>query len=368
MIDWYTCSTFFHMSPMMRTLFSMLLATLFVSAAIAAEPAKTGSKATLKVGDAAPAFSVTTWMNGAEVKGYEKDKVYVVEFWATWCGPCIKAMPHLAELQAEHKKDGLVVIGMTTKDDNNTAEAVKKFVEERGPKLGYVFGYCDNNKTDEAFMQAAKQDGIPCSFVVGKDSKIAYIGHPMNLDDVLPKVLAGTWKGQADVDALDVMNTELEKIFVGADKSPEKALEKLEVFSKTYPEKAKQDDIQAQRLSLLVATGKFDAAKEIAVGFITKSTKKQSALPALYAIGLLNKTTNPKLAHSDVAENALELAMKFEESDIQLHLAATEAYTTLGKKAKALEMGAKAVKLAPNEKARKQVQKIVDQIITGDEK
>jgi len=164
------------------------------------------------------------------------------------------------------------------------------------------------------------------------------------------------------------MNNEFEKIFVGIDKSPEKALEKLDTFAKTYPEKSKQDDVQGQRLSLLVATGKFDVAKEIAQSFIAKSEKKKSALPAIYAIGLLNKTTNPKLVHADVAEKALELAMKFEESDLQLHLAATEAYTTLGKKAKALEMGAKAVKLAPNDKARKQVQKIVDQIMAGDEK
>ena len=352
---------------MMRMLFTMFLATLFVATAPAQEAAK-ATKATLKVGDAAPAWSVTTWLNGADVKGYEKDKVYVIEFWATWCGPCIKAMPHLAELQAEHKKDGLVVIGITTKDENNSAEAVKKFVDERGPKLGYVFAFCDNNRTDEAFMQAAKQEGIPCSFVVGKDGRIAYIGHPMNLDDVLPKVLAGTWKGQADVDALEKMNEEFEKVFTGAEKNPEKALDKLDAFAKTYPEKARQDDILGQRLNLLVATGKYDAARELALGFIAKSEKKKSALPAIYAIGLLNKTGNPKLAHADVAEKALELAMKFEESDIQLHLAATEAYTTLGKKAKALEMGTKAVKLAPNDKARKQVQKIVDQIIAGDEK
>jgi thiol-disulfide isomerase/thioredoxin len=349
----------------MRTLFTVMLAAFFLGCAPAQD--KPASKAKLKVGDAAPAWNVTTWMNGAEVKGYDKDKVYVVEFWATWCGPCIKAMPHLAELQAEHKKDGLVVIGMTTKDENNTADAVKKFVDERGPKLGYVFAFCDNTKTDEAFMQAAQQDGIPCSFVVGKDGKIAYIGHPMNLDDVLPKVLAGTWKGQADVDALDKMVEEFEKVFEGADKKPEASLDKLEAFGKKYPEKIKHDDVQGQKLSLLVATGKYDDAKAIAVDMIAKSEKKKSALPALYAIALANKTTNPKLVHGDVVEKALELAMQYEDSDVQLHLAATEAYMNLGKKAKALELGAKAVKLAPNDKARKQVQKIVDQI-TGDEK
>ncbi len=160
-------------------------------------------KPKLGIGDAAPKWKVSNWLNGDEVKGYEKDKVYVVEFWATWCGPCIKAMPHLEELYAENKAKGLVVIGMTTKDDDgNDLEAVTKFVESKKGKLNYPFAFCETRDTDKAFMGAAEEDGIPCSFVVDQAGKIAYIGHPKHLDAVLPKVLAGTWKGQADADEL----------------------------------------------------------------------------------------------------------------------------------------------------------------------
>src|SRR5262245_46540030 len=52
---------------------------------------------TLKVGDPAPLLKVTKWLQGDEVKGFETDKTYVVEFWATWCGPCIVMMPHMSE-------------------------------------------------------------------------------------------------------------------------------------------------------------------------------------------------------------------------------------------------------------------------------
>src|SRR4051794_37880273 len=66
----------------------------------------------LRVGDPAPLLKVSKWLQGKEVKRYEPGKVYVVEFWATWCGPCIGAMPHLSNLQTEFKDRGLTVIGV----------------------------------------------------------------------------------------------------------------------------------------------------------------------------------------------------------------------------------------------------------------
>ena len=156
--------------------------------------AVTGKSAgqSLSVGDPAPAWKATTWLNGEAVEKAEAGKVYVLEFWATWCGPCIQVMPHLTELQAKYKDQGLVVIGMTGPDSNgNDLDQVTRFAEKMGPKMGYLVAFDTTGTTYRNYMLAAAQRGIPCSFVIDRTGKVAYIGHPARLDEVLPKVLAG---------------------------------------------------------------------------------------------------------------------------------------------------------------------------------
>lgn len=147
----------------------------------------------LMVGDPAPPLSVEKWVKGEPITGFEKGKVYVVEFWATWCGPCIAAMPHLSELQKEYKDDGVTIIGMTSQDRSNTLEKVEKMVADKGDTMGYTVAWDTERKTNEAYMRAAGQNGIPCSFVVDREGRIAYIGHPMGLDGPLAQIVEGTY-------------------------------------------------------------------------------------------------------------------------------------------------------------------------------
>jgi thiol-disulfide isomerase/thioredoxin len=141
---------------------------------------------TLKVGDLAPKLNVGQWVQGEPVKAFEKDKVYVVEFWATWCAPCRAAIPHLNEIHLKYQNKGLVVIGQNISE--NDQSRVKPFVAKMGNKMTYRVALDDVSKSkrgamNETWMLAAGQSGIPAAFLVGKDGKIIWIGHPMQLQE-----------------------------------------------------------------------------------------------------------------------------------------------------------------------------------------
>lgn len=350
----------------MRNVFAALLVAALSAAGGFAQEKKDEKKPKLGVGDAAPPLvKVTAWLNGAEPKTFEKDKVYVLEFWATWCGPCIGAMPHLTELAKENAAKGLVVIGLTHKDDRgNNKESVTKFVEKnKGNKLGYVVGYSDGDEVNAAYMDAAGQDGIPCSFVVGKSGKVEYIGHPMNLDEVLPKVLDGTWKGKADADAMEAREKELEKVF--EEKTEAAMLAKLGEFMTKHPEKAKADDLRQLHLGLLVANKKWDEAKAVAEECIALSEKKKAVMPAAAALAFADPTANPEKKHLGVAVKAIETVLKIDDKDLGVLIAAVQVYTSAGDKDKATAYGKKAIEAAPNDQVRKEVEKAVEEIKKG---
>jgi len=152
--------------------------------------------ATLSVGSKAPGFSDCTWIKGAPVDPTAADGKHltVVEFWASWCSPCIASIPHMTELQHLYADKGVRVVGMTARDPRNTLDIVKKFVSDFGDKMDYHVAFDKSGDTYGAYMDASKQNGIPTAFVVDAVGRIAWIGYPQSgLETVLQELLAGTF-------------------------------------------------------------------------------------------------------------------------------------------------------------------------------
>jgi thiol-disulfide isomerase/thioredoxin len=155
-----------------------------------ASPAAAAKATTLTVGSTAPAFKVSGWLKGDAVESLKEGQVYVLEAWATWCGPCRVSIPHLTELQKKFgEKATFVGVAVWEQD----WEGVPKFVKEMGDQMDYRVAHDKNGDFQKGWMEPALQSGIPTAFVVNQKGVIAWIGHPMELDGVLPKVIDQTW-------------------------------------------------------------------------------------------------------------------------------------------------------------------------------
>ena len=139
------------------------------------------------LGQKAAPLDGMTYIKGDAVT-LKAGKVFVVEFWATWCPPCRVSIPHLTEIQKQFKDKGVTVIGVTNEED---IEAVKSFVTAQGEKMNYTVAVDTGNKVAKGYMTAFKQGGIPTAFIVDGQGQVAWFGHPMDgLDEALAKVVA----------------------------------------------------------------------------------------------------------------------------------------------------------------------------------
>ncbi len=167
------------------------------------------NKPELWIGSSAPELSIAKFIKGDSVNGFEDGQVYVVEFWATWCGPCIAAFPHLTQLQSDHGED-VQFIGVNIWEREKGAERmekVEKFVHKQGERMGYTVAIEDGSSMSDNWMRPAGQGGIPAAFIVDGNGDIAWIGHPAEIDEPLEAVVSGEY--DAKTAAADAWNEQV---------------------------------------------------------------------------------------------------------------------------------------------------------------
>ncbi|MCA9001356.1 MAG: TlpA family protein disulfide reductase, partial [Planctomycetes bacterium] len=182
-------------------------------------------------------------------------------------------MPHLNDLQSKHADDGVTIIAVTKEDSSNSLDKVKKMVQDKSDVMGYTVAWDDGSSTYEAYMTATGQRGIPTSFIIDPKGRLAFIGHPMELDEPLKRVIAGTWDPIEDGRKLEeakaarrAMSKDLNRLHTASQHSVEgkgagELLEMWKALAEKYP-----DGIQAAEdlhYRVLTAAGAYEDALPI---------------------------------------------------------------------------------------------------------
>ena len=157
--------------------------SLFLALATTVEVASAAGP--LTVGSPAPPLKLSAFLKGEPVKEMSRGSVYAIEFSGTQCAPCIRAMPQLTELQKKHP----LVTFISVYSEN--PEVVRAHIARHDAEIGYRVALDDNYAMIETWLEASLIRGIPAVFLVGKDSTIAWIGMPDDLDTSLAKLSAG---------------------------------------------------------------------------------------------------------------------------------------------------------------------------------
>jgi thiol-disulfide isomerase/thioredoxin len=170
-----------------------ILLVLLASTAMAGEKPAEKDEQQAKICDPAVKLKGLQWIKGGPVE-LKKDNIYVVEFWATWCPPCRVTIPHLTKLQKKFKDKKVTFVGIS----NESPDKVKPFVKDKGETMDYIVAIDPQRKISDGYMKAYKQQGIPTAFIVDKQLRVVWVGHPMSdLEAVLEKVVAGTFDARA---------------------------------------------------------------------------------------------------------------------------------------------------------------------------
>jgi thiol-disulfide isomerase/thioredoxin len=145
-----------------------LLSVLFSAALILAPSESPAASAQNNVGK-----KLEVKADFVKTKPETAGKPMMVEFWATWCGPCVASIPHVNEIHKKYESKGLVVIGLTQESN----QEIKPFVKAK--KMEYHVGTDKGGKINKELGIK----GIPHAVLVNKAGEIVWEGHPSGVTD-----------------------------------------------------------------------------------------------------------------------------------------------------------------------------------------
>jgi thiol-disulfide isomerase/thioredoxin len=152
----------------------------------------------LKVGDKAPDIRISEWIKGNPIQEFKKGEIYVVEFWSTWCAPCLKVMPHLSKIARKYKKNVDVISVNVWEKPKYPKSRAKAIIDSMGARVKYNVGFDDNGKMEAEWLNRTWEPAVPRALIINEDGRIAWIGHPTDLNLPLKAISSHSWDIEAE--------------------------------------------------------------------------------------------------------------------------------------------------------------------------
>ena len=160
------------MTSMKKTSWAFAFTAALAIAGLAVSGCKRGEAASsryykaVEAAPAAPQWKLTD-LDGKPVSSADfKGKIVVVDFWATWCPPCVAEIPGYVEFQKKMEAQGVTIVGLSL--DEIAPADVKKFVIARG--INYPIAIAGQ----DLFEAFGKAEGIPATYVLDREGKIRF--------------------------------------------------------------------------------------------------------------------------------------------------------------------------------------------------
>ena len=116
-----------------------------------------------KIGEAQPAWHFTDLQGNVVTSDSLKGKVIVLDFWATWCGPCKKEIPNLIKLQKQYGEQGLAIVGVAIEASDSP---VRHYA--RTSRINYPVGISN----DQIYAAFGQPDTIPTNYLIDRNGVI----------------------------------------------------------------------------------------------------------------------------------------------------------------------------------------------------
>jgi thiol-disulfide isomerase/thioredoxin len=188
---------------------SAMMALLFLAPCIGAAQ---GEAPPIVVGDPAPKITDVRWVGGEEIRDWSAGHVYVVDFWATWCPPCIDGLRKLQTLEDRLAPKNVHCIAVAVWP--GTKSKAPEEVLALFPELSYALAIDRDDATADALLTASRSTGLPTTMIIDREGRLAWVGPP---GDEFEEALDGVVTGSFDLSAArraDIVRHQAE-VFIG---------------------------------------------------------------------------------------------------------------------------------------------------------